>query len=226
MFEWLDQVCANTPSQALDVASAELGKKSPSLFVIADTLGRARLLLKRYRGKDKDELRKRHEILATFLEQVEAAQAEAILGGIDAEDKNGFGEWMPHFRAVHQSLASSSSWRKTVKKQIALARKHQKMAAAALELLGKSPGSKTYAQALKIWETSALAPSYPDLEMKLAELAGGTGNVRGKDAERFKELVQFRAATEKSGKQRAQDITSQAAAGFRDAHPDLVPENN
>jgi len=222
MFEWLDQVSVDTPSGGLDVALSELAKKEPALSVVTTAIASTGTLLRNYRGKDRNELRSRFELLRGFVDDALAAHAADIKDGSRGSESNRYESWMAHFTSVHPAFAASRKWQSALRKLIQSAIKQDRLVAQVTKFLDANPGRASFFQATKVIEKALLAPDADGLMKFLDRLSEEPPpGVTDKDVERYKQAIGGRAELMEKGEKKAAAITARVAAEFRKKHPEL-----
>jgi hypothetical protein len=225
MFEWLDRVTVDTADGAVAVALSELAKAAPDLLVVVEAASDARRLFKKYKGKDRAELKAKLEAIEAFIGHAAAAHADHIRTCINSLKPMAATEcWPAHFRLVSPALRNAAAWRRILRAQNALADRHEKSVARACKSLSKRPSKKAFVAALKALEESTLAESYAELRDLVGRVAENPPKGVGE-----KQLAACRQVIQQS---REQDEMAQGAArgalearlkSFRSEHPDWFP---
>lgn len=228
MFDWLDQVNADSAELALSVALSELSKEVPDLQMIASSARKAKKLAKRMKGDEADELRGKIDTVMGFVGTVEAAHVAAIEQAQEAgksAEKGAFLPWMAHFRTVSTSFVESASWRKSLKSLVSKSRKQDRSVSAALGMITAKLNKKTLKQAVAVLRKAPLATTVDELERALTRLADkpGAGTKRS-DYASFRELMASRSSPSEQGRKQAAAITAKRAKEFREANANLFPE--
>jgi len=229
MFDWLDQVNADSPELAASVVVGELAKEEPDLQIVASSTAKARKLSKRLkRGEETKALREKIERLAAFVENVESAHVVAIKEAKTAAKtakKGSFQPWMAHFRVVNASLAGSSAWRKGLKSEVSKARKQARGIDATLTMMSAKVNKKTLRQAVTMLQKSMYASNADELQKALQRLEDNppAGMVR-EDFGDFRNLRSSRKAAIDQGRKKAREITARQARDFREQNAGLFDE--
>ena len=221
MFEWLDQVSADSPDQAFDVALSELAKEAPDFSVVSGSVAKALRLSKKLRSKDRKAIEKRLEPLRELLDQTAARHAAAIEEVRAAGEKKAYGSWAAHFRTAHAALGPLPKWRKAMKSLTKDATKHDKSVARALDLLAARPGSAAFRKALKTLEGAHVAARARDLQLELERLAKKANGLSEKDIASIEEIADERRPIDAAGEKLAAELDGEMAKAFRAAHENL-----
>ena len=228
MFDWLDQVNADSPQLALSVALSELAKGSPDLQVITSSANKARFLARRMKGDEGEALRDKIDIVVGFLEAVQAAHALTIEESQKASksaSKGSFHPWMAHFRIVNASFSESASWRKNLKSLVSTSKKQQRAVDAALAVISNKLNKKTLRQAVTILQKSMLASNAQELELTFSRMAQDPpAGMKEEDFTNYRQLSATRSPLIEEGRSTAAEITASSARDFREANPELFPD--
>ena len=228
MFDWLDQVNADSPQLALSVALSELAKNSPDLTIVSSSAYKAKSLARRERGDEGKALRATIEKIFEFLEEVQSAHASSIQQAQEASKsakKGSFQPWMAHFRIVHASFSGSTSWRKSLKSLVSSARKQQRAIDAALSVISNKLNRKTLQQAVGVLQKSMLASNAEDLERTFSRMAKDPpAGTQDEDFSGYRQLSSAREPLILEGRSTAAKITASMARDFRDANPELFTD--
>lgn len=216
MLEWLDQITADTPDQAISVVLDELGQKEPDVRVVADAGRKLRSLAKKARGADKETAKTRLEQIDALLGEARSAHQTAILAYAETADrKKPFGEWVEHLRVVDAAFADSPDWKRDLKPLRSLAARHHKQVAKALKGLGK-PSARSFNAGLKALRTAFLADRYEDLQTTLIRLAENPPRgIREKALSELADLSKSRAAAIEKGRAAAAKVTTELMTRLR-----------
>lgn len=147
MFEWLDQVSAQSAAQAVKVIGSELEKEAPELATIAEQLKKAKALLPKAAEADKKALAPMLGAVQTFLAKASLLHSEKLLASGEALDpKAAFGPWALQFLRGEAAFADDAEWKKRMTKPRELAKAHDKLAEKAKKALDKNtPENRTNA---------------------------------------------------------------------------------
>ncbi|MAG55316.1 MAG: hypothetical protein CMJ83_03410 [Planctomycetes bacterium] len=208
LLSWCDRVSVKTPGAALDIAEAEIKKKAVDLATVADALGNADKLLKKYRGKDKAELGARRAPIAHFVSEAAAAHSGPLANEPAMKNSRApYGAWAAHFRAIHPALGKHAAWKKALRPLISRRDKDTKRIEKALAKLARSGGS-AFKGGLKTATSSYLGDGYADLCKELARLAKESASgVKPKDVAALTKLLAERKPLDEQGSKTAADIT-------------------
>jgi len=215
MFEWLDQVSSDSPGQCLDTAWSELAEEAPDLAQIVDAAGKAGTFLKKYRGEDREQLAARLGRIEELLAQIETAQAEALVEQIQNSKSKEFKPWMTQFRVVHQAFQDSRTWKKRLKTQIALAKKHDKTVTKAMNRIMANVDKKSLLAALGALEKCPLAADYDRLATLMSRrVEKPPKGFKNQDVERFRNLIESRTEGIDEGEARAREVAGELISPF------------
>ncbi|HIN79889.1 MAG TPA: hypothetical protein EYN00_02300 [Planctomycetes bacterium] len=225
MFDWLDQVNADSPQLALKVALSELAKDSPDLKIVASSAYKAKSLARRVKGDEGKTLRETIEIVVEFLEEVQVAHASTIEEAKKAASstkRGSFQPWMAHFRIVNASFKESKVWRKSLKSLVSKSLREEGAIDAALGVISNKLNKKTLGQAVAILQRSMLASNADELQRTFSRMAddppAGTKEV---DYLGFRQLTEKRTPLIEEGRATAAEITAEHAREFRQDNPEL-----
>ena len=222
MFEWLDQVSADSADSALAVAWSELNQETPDLAVVVEVTARSRKLLKKYRGEDKDRLTARSEAVDELLAEIEIAHTDALLQEIGDGKSKEFAPWMVHFRIAHQVFRDSPSWQKSMKRQISLAKQQDKIVGKAIDRLNAKEDGKSVANAMSAIETSPLAQEYDTLvSMVSSRLVTPPKGLKEATVASHEALTAARTEAVEQGQAHAAEIVTELATRFVEQHTAL-----
>ncbi len=219
MLDWLDSVSQDTPRGAAGTALSELAKEEPDLGVVVEAVSRGNALLKAYKAPDKAALAEQLKALAAFIDEVQAAHAEAVkaTAGTTRKEKD-YGPWAAHFRAAEAALGRLESWQSSAKQLRARSQAHDRTIAGLLPLLER-PGAKEIAAGLKAAEQAFLGSRYVQLVTALERvMVGKSKAIKSADADKLRALLDARRAADEEGGKAAAAKTRELAAKLRGAH--------
>ncbi|HIC24124.1 MAG TPA: hypothetical protein EYO84_11890 [Planctomycetes bacterium] len=228
MFDWLDQVNADSPQLALSVALSELAKDSPDLEIVSSAAYKAKSLAKRMKGAEGKALRATIDTVVNFLEEVQSAHASIIKQAQKASksaNKGSFHPWMAHFRIVNASFTGSASWRKNLKSLVSTSKKQQRAVDAALSVISNKLNRGTLKQAVGVLQKSMLASNAQELELTFSRMAQDPpAGMKDEDFTNYRQLSAARNPLIQQGRSTAAEITASIAREFREANPELFPD--
>ncbi|MCA8961848.1 MAG: hypothetical protein KDC38_15090, partial [Planctomycetes bacterium] len=225
MFEWLDEVNADTPRLASKVALHELAKESPDLRIIVESVAKARSGSKRIDGDDAETVRAQIDALVELVGSLETAHAEAIESARtlnESAEKGQYLDWMAHFVEAQRAFAGSKSWRKSLRSVLSKAGKQDRLAAAALKQITARQDRKALQQAIAAYDETPLSPEADELGRALLRIADAPP--KGVDPAIFAPLrstIQSRESAHDAGVAKARTITVDGIRKFRESHPEL-----
>ncbi|MBT7129671.1 MAG: hypothetical protein HN891_03060 [Planctomycetes bacterium] len=228
MFDWLDQVNADSPQLALSVALSELAKDSPDLTIVSSSAYKAKSLARREKGDEGKALRATIETVVDFLEEVQSAHASTIQQAqkeSKSAKKGSFQPWMAHFRIANTSFSRSTSWRKSLKSLVSSATKQQRAIDAAISVISNKLNRKTLQQAVKVLQKSMLASNAEDLQLTISRMAQDPpAGIQDEDFSNYRQLSATRDPLIQQGRSTAAEITASMANDFREANPQLFTD--
>lgn len=223
MFEWLDQVCASTPEQALAAAEVEIRKTAPDLEVVADAVTRAEGMRKK--AADAAAFGKRVKLVRGFLIACEHAERKELraMPALSAR-KAAYGAWAARFRRANRAFGGLPEWQESMKAHALRADRQEKQIARALRGLGR-PSSRSFRAAARLLQTAYLCSGYEALRNSIEPLLDKPPRgIKAKEVAKLRGLLQQRAAADAEGAQAAAKVTAGVAKAFRADHPEFQPE--
>jgi predicted esterase len=225
MFDWLDRVTVDTADGVIAVALSELAKAAPDLLVVVEAAADAKRLLKKHKGKDRGQLKAKLDAIEAFIEEAAAAEADHLRTCINSLKPMKETEcWPAHFRLVNPAMKNVAAWRKTLRAQIAQAKRHEKAVARALKSLSKRPSKKAFVAAVKALEESTLADRYGELRDLVARVSENPPRGVGeKQLAACRQVIQKSFEQDELGQGAARGALESRLRSFRSAHPDWFP---
>ena len=226
MFDWLDQVSAKTPRQALAILHSEVQKDPPSLTVLAAACTSAEKTLKSYRGSDRDQITQEVQKWNGLMQTLAAAHAQALeQDPATSSRKLTFGPWAIHFAAAHRAFRGNKTWDKRMKTLSTTAGKHEKTVFKTLKSLAQ-PDRRSFLQGARAVESCFLADRYEELRNQLKNLIEAPPEgVPEKDRTALRAVLDARQEDERQGHEQAVSITQQIIEQFRQQEADLLSPN-
>ena len=219
MFEWLDSVSADHPELALDVAKTQLEKKSPDFETIVSAVIRARRLVKKAKGEEREKIEAEIELFEQLLDHV--ARAHRTKLDADAEEGDDSFDAALYFQVVHLAFREWPGWVKLSKSEVKKSRKQDKQVSKALQLLARSPSAKSVRGALGVLERASMSTELRTLEQELERLSQNEKRVPKELAAQIEGLVGAKKA-ERAAMQESVDQRHRAELmTFRKSHPEL-----
>ena len=221
MLAWLDQVSAQSSTQALHIVAAELQATAPDLATVVEQVKKARELLPKA-GDDREALTARTAAVQAFVDKALELHAQALLASGEVLDpKAVFGPWALHFARADAAFGSLPEWKKQLAKARALATAHEKALDKAAKALAKNAKGAP-AAALRALGEAFLAPSWDGLantlQRTLADADGGGDAAAGTKLEALRAA---RAAARKDADEALAAATKPALDELRAAAPEL-----
>ncbi len=228
MFDWLDEVNADSPQLALRVALSELAKDSPDLKIIFSATTRAKQLVRRMRGDEAQALGSTIDTIADFLEEVQSQHASVILEAqkqSKAAKQRSFQPWMAHFRITSTAFTESAFWRKKLKSLSSSSNKQQRSIDAALSVISKKLNKVTLHQAVRVLQNSMLASNAEELAQAIDRYQQNPPEgMKDGDFDDYRQLRETRNPLIEQGRSTATEITVRMAGEFRDSNPNLFSD--
>lgn len=194
LFEWLDQVSAQTTGQALQVVAAELQKEAPDLATIAEQAKKARALASKANDTEKKDLAPVIDAVQTFLGKAALVHAEHLLAsGELADPKAAFGPWVVRFQRGEAAFADDAEWKKRMAKVRDLAKAHEKVTDKAVKALDKNT-KESRAAALRAFDEAFLSRAGDELRSLLEQACNGAKPADDECRQKLLSIVTARTA--------------------------------
>lgn len=226
LFEWLDQVSAQSTGQALQVIAAEVQKEAPALATIAEQAKKARALSNKATDAEKKDLLPVIDAVQSFLGKAALVHAEHLLASGEVTDpKAAFGPWVVSFRRAEAAFGDDAEWKKRMAKVRELAKAHEKATDKAVKALDKNT-KESRAAALRAFDEAFLSPSGDELRSLLEQACTGAKPADDECRQKLLAIVAARAATVAEAVKAAAAIDRPLLDELKAAAPGLFAAEN